>query len=222
LFFGFKELENFSKAIKKTLFNYHSSACGVNCLGPAIHRSYFLGDSQVQPLSAQKRLFFGQWQIHFIFLTFEKKNSPMKTKRILIGTLVGGITMFFLGWLIYGVLLAAFMSENCTNTSARPEGEMIWWAMIASNLIWSLLLVNILEWTGRFTPGEGARTGAVLGLLSGLGFDLSIYSMSTMFNNTMIILVDSVCFSLLFAVMGLLAAWAMGKTGTEAVGQTPA
>lgn len=137
----------------------------------------------------------------------------MKTQKILIGTLVAGVLMFLLGWLIYGVIMSGFMAENCDNSSARPMEEIIWWAMIASNLAWGLLVAVILNWTNSFTMGSGAKVGAVMGLLAGLGFDLSMYSMTTMFSNFSVIILDSLAFSIMFAIMGSLAAWIMSKVG---------
>ena len=58
----------------------------------------------------------------------------MKITKIVIGGIVGGISFFFLGWLIYGVLLMDFMSEFSNTTFNRPEEEMVWWAMILSNM----------------------------------------------------------------------------------------
>lgn len=139
----------------------------------------------------------------------------MKTKKILIGALVGGVAMFFLGWLIYGMLLASFMEANCDNSNARPMEEMIWWAIIASNLIWGLLLAIVLDWAASFTMASGAKIGAVFGLLAGLGFDLGMYSMTTMFSNLTIIIIDSLSYSVMFAVTGALTAWVMGKVGQQ-------
>ena len=139
----------------------------------------------------------------------------MKTQRILIGTLIAGTAMFLSGWLIYGILLSGFMGENCNASNARPMEEMVWWAIIASNLVWGLLLTIILDWSGSLTIGSGAKVGAVLGLLTGLGFDLSMYAMTTMFSNFMIIVVDSLCYSLMFALTGLLTVWIMGKMSKE-------
>jgi len=139
----------------------------------------------------------------------------MKTKQIVIGALVGGVSMFLLGWLIYGVLLSSVMEELWTGCNARPMEEMIWWAMIASNLVWGLLLAVVLDWSGSITMGAGAKVGAVLGLLCVLGFDLGMYSMTTMFSGATILVLDVLSNMVMFAVAGLLVAWVMGKMGPK-------
>lgn len=135
----------------------------------------------------------------------------METKRIIVGTLVGGVTMFLLGWLIYGVLLMSYMEQFCDNSNARPEDQMVWGAMIASNLIWALLISTLLSWSGMMSAMGGAKLGAVLGLLAGLGFDLSMYAMSTMIKSLTFVVVDCLAFSVMFALTGAVIGWVMSK-----------
>lgn len=136
----------------------------------------------------------------------------MKTKRIVIGTLAGGVSMFLLGWLIYGILLMSFMDENANQGYMRAEEDMIWWAMIASNLAWGLILTLVLEWSNVFTPGRAAKTGAIFGFLAGLGFDLGMHSMTTMFDtNVSFIIIDCIAYAGLFAATGAITAWVMRK-----------
>jgi hypothetical protein len=157
------------------------------------------------------------FSVIFYYYTTQTKNlKTMKTSRIFVGTLVAGVLMFLLGGLIYGVLLMDFMAQNCDHSTSRPEDQMIWWALIASNFTWGLLLTVIIDWSGRFTPANGARVGAVLGLLSGLGFDLAMYAMSTMFHNFTVIIVDCIGFSVMFALAGLVTGWVMGKMNRTA------
>jgi hypothetical protein len=143
----------------------------------------------------------------------------MKTKRVIVGMLVAGVTLFFLGWFVYGMLLLDFMAANCNNPNARPESEMVWWSLIVSNLAWGLLLSLILVWDGRLMAGPGAKIGAIFGLLIGVGFDLSMYSMTTMYSNLIVIAVDSLAAGLMYAIAGAITAWAMGRIGTKVIVQ---
>jgi len=136
-----------------------------------------------------------------------------KTQKILAGTLVAGIVMFFLGWLIYGVLLAGFLSANCDNSNARPMEEMVWWALILANFASGLLLALTLGWSGSITMGAGFKIGALLGLLIALAFDLSMYAMTTMYSNLAVIVVDSLGYAILYGLSGLLIAPIMNKVG---------
>ena len=131
--------------------------------------------------------------------------------RILKGTVFGGIAFFLLGWLVYGILLMDFMAANMNNCASRPDGVMIWWAMIVSNLATALLLTLILKWSGASGLVDGLKTGAIFGFLLGLGMDLSFYSMSTMFNNFTAVIVDIVVYAALMAVTGLIIVLTWGK-----------
>ena len=103
--------------------------------------------------------------------------------KILRGTVFGGITYFVLGWLIYGIILNAFMQNNLNQCAARADDAMIWWAMIVASLVLALFLTLVLKWTGAKGIMAGIKTGALFGLLFGISVDLSNYSMSTTFNN---------------------------------------
>lgn len=135
----------------------------------------------------------------------------METKRIFIGTLVGGVAMFFLGWVIYGMLMMNVMSEYCDDSLNRPKDQMIWGALIASNLVWGLLVALLLSWTGMRSAMGGMKLGATLGLLAGLAFDLSMYSMSTMIKDPTFIALDVIAFTLWFALSAGIAGWVMGR-----------
>ncbi len=139
----------------------------------------------------------------------------MKTQKLIVGTLVAGVVMLFLGYLIYGMLLMDFMSENSTDTTGRPMEEFIWWAMVAFNLVWGLLLSVILAWANAESVGEGIKIGAVVGILAAFGNDLATYAMTTRFNNFSVILVDTLALGVMYAVAGALAVWAMGKVGNR-------
>jgi len=77
--------------------------------------------------------------------------------QILKGTVFGGIANFFLGWLIYGMVLMDFMKSNSNQCANRPEMEMIWWAMIASCLVYALFLTLFLKGSGSSTWLDGLK-----------------------------------------------------------------
>ena len=131
--------------------------------------------------------------------------------KILRGTVVGGIVVFLVGWLIYGVLLMDYMKANMNQCATRPEGVMIWWALIASQLLSALLLTLVLKWSGAKGVVDGLKTGALFGILLGAGMDLSFWSMTTLYNNLGVLAVDVVVYTLLMAVMGMVIVLVWGK-----------
>ncbi len=137
----------------------------------------------------------------------------MNTNKVLLGGIVGGLAFFLLGWLIYGMLLGDFMTAHGNQCAMRPMEEMIWWAIIASNVVGALLLAVILDWSNRTGLAEGAKVGAIIGLLLGLSMDLSFYSMSTLFLDLQGLIVDILIYTIMSAIAGAVIGWvmAMGK-----------
>ena len=135
----------------------------------------------------------------------------MKTKQILLGGLAGGVTFFFLGWLVYGVLLSGYMAANLNQCAAKPMNEMVWWAMILSNLALGLLLSVVFSWSNTKGIRDGAKVAAIIGLLAAASFDLSSYSMNNLFNSITALLVDVITYTILVTVTGVVVALVMGK-----------
>ena len=140
----------------------------------------------------------------------------MKTNKILLGALTAAIAFFFLGWIIYGMLLADFMQNNFDQSLMKAEEDMIWWAMILANLASGLLLAFIISWSNAKCIGEGAKIGGITGLLMALGVDLSFYSMSDLYANLTAVFVDVIIVTVMWAAVGLAVAWVMGIKKEEA------
>ncbi|MEN8117724.1 MAG: hypothetical protein ABFS16_12135 [Bacteroidota bacterium] len=131
--------------------------------------------------------------------------------KILRGTILGAIAYFLLGWLVYGILLMDFSAANYNQCISRADGVMIWWALIASNLVLALFLTLFLKWSGAKTLIDGLKTGALFGLLMSLTLGLSYYSMTTMYNNFTGIIVDVVVSVMLMAIVGMIIVITWGK-----------
>lgn len=131
--------------------------------------------------------------------------------KILRGTIFGGIAYFLLGWLVYGILLMNFLSANMNQCAARPEGVMIWWAIILSNLTAALLLTLILKWSGVKGIVDGLKIGAIFGFLYSSTIDLSSWSMTTMYSNFGSLVVDVVINTVLLAIIGMIIVLTWGK-----------
>ena len=134
----------------------------------------------------------------------------MKTNKVLIGGIVGGVTFFLLGWLIYGMLMADYMKTNTNQCAMRPMEEMIMWAMILANLASGFMVAYIFNWTNTTTPMAGAKMAGLIGFLLSVSFDLSMYSMSSMFLNMNAVCIDIVVSTVMSAIGGAVVAWAMG------------
>jgi len=104
----------------------------------------------------------------------------MSSNKFLIGTLVGGITFFLLGYLFYGLALSSFFM----NHSVAPSGSMknmdqiVWWALILGNLTSAALLSYIFLKLGNINSfGAGARMGIAIGFL--MSFSMGLIRFAT-------------------------------------------
>lgn len=133
--------------------------------------------------------------------------------KILRGTLIGGVAYFLIGWLVYGILLMDFFSSATNMCANRPDGEMIWWAMIVSNLLAALFLTLFLNRTEAIGIVDGLKTGAIFGSLFTGTIDFSFWSMTTMYSSLLPLLVEIVVSAIVFAVVGMIIVLTWGKAG---------
>ena len=136
----------------------------------------------------------------------------MSIKKVSIAGIAGAVVAFFLGWLIYGILLKDFMAEHCNTSIMRPETAFIWWSMIAANLCWGILLAYIFNrWANISSLSAGLSAGAIISLLVGLSYSLSFYAMSTMYNDMTGLLVDVAVGTVMGAIVGAVVGFVLGK-----------
>jgi hypothetical protein len=133
----------------------------------------------------------------------------MKTKKILFGGIAGGVIFFLLGWLIYGVLLMDFMTANSNQGLSKPMEEMIFWAIILSNLASGFVLSFVINWSNITAVMSGVRIGGVIGFLFASAIDFSFYSMTTMYPDLTPIFVDIIAYTAMTAITGGIVAWVM-------------
>jgi hypothetical protein len=146
----------------------------------------------------------------------------MNTNKFLIGGIIGGIAYFFLGWVVWGMLLMNFMTEHTTDLGkavmrkdASGEVTMIWWALIVANLLWGFLLSYVLVKSNTSSVSGGASTGAVLGLLTSAGINCFNYAFMDMTDGYTAMAVDIAASTVVSAVVGAIVGWylSMGKKG---------
>ena len=134
----------------------------------------------------------------------------MKASKILLGGIAGGVTFFLLGWVIYGILLMDYTTANYNQCAMRPMQDMIWWAMILSNLAFGFLLSTVFSWSNTTVIMSGAKIAGIIGLLLSVSTDLSYYAMSTTFSNFTAVFVDIIVFTVMSSIAGVVVAWVMG------------
>lgn len=137
----------------------------------------------------------------------------MSTNKILMSGLVAGIVAFFLGWIVWGMILSG-MSESMAGTAtgvSRGEDEMIWWALIVGNLLWGFLYAYIFgKWANITNPGTGAKAAAIIGLMMAGAWDLTMYGTTHLMNLNGTI-IDILASTVVSAIIGAVAAWMLGR-----------
>jgi hypothetical protein len=131
--------------------------------------------------------------------------------KILRGTVFGGIAYFLLGWLVYGIILMNYFSTTTNQSIMKPDNEMVWWAMIVSNLAAALLLTLILDWAKAKSLVDGFVKGAVFGALLTITIDLSFWSMTTMYSMLSTIVIETLVATVVFGVIGSVIVLTWGK-----------
>jgi hypothetical protein len=148
----------------------------------------------------------------------------MNTKTLL-ATLAGGIASFFLGWLVFGILMDPMYKEHMMtyeglmkDTDPPAVSSMI--AIFVANLAWSLAIALICSWSNMVGFMKGAVIGATIGFLMGLQFDMFNLAFMNMYKDTMIIVVDLIVGTIFSAIIGGIIGWVMGmgkKTAAPAM-----
>ena len=109
----------------------------------------------------------------------------MATKNFLLASLAGGVTFFVPGYVLYGVLLHDFMVASSAAGVVKETPDF--GPLILSQLVFGAFLTMVLRrWPGAGTLVEGAKAGAVLVLLLGLGFSLAQYATMNLIDQVMI------------------------------------
>ena len=135
----------------------------------------------------------------------------MNMKKLIAGGLAGGIAFFFLGWVVYGMLLMDFISTHSRRSDAfRSEADMIFWAMIVGNLAYGFLVSLIINRTPNATVAQGASTGFITGFLYAAAVNFTTYAQIDLYGKK-VMAADILSMAILTAVIGAVITWVVSK-----------
>jgi len=106
----------------------------------------------------------------------------------------------------------SFMKEHTSEigkTVMRPDDQVVWWALIAGNLLLGFLLSYILNKAGVSSAVAGASTGAVIGLLFSATVNCFNYAFMNLSDMTAMG-VDLVASLVVTAIVGAVIGWYLG------------
>lgn len=136
-------------------------------------------------------------------------------KRLITGTIAGGITLFVLGYLIYGLALADFFASNGGSATGVARDPVIFWAIAVGEFSMAALVTLALIWKGASSTGDGFKTGAIVGLLVGLVFNFITYGVTNIINLT-VATVDPIITLLRVGIAGAVIVMVLGKMAGSA------
>ena len=100
----------------------------------------------------------------------------MDTKRLAVGTVVGGIAMFALGWLVFELALGSFYDSQMSVAAAPVMRDTpILWASVVGALALAALVTLCLEWSGATSVAAGFKVAATVGFLTWFGVDFTLH-----------------------------------------------
>jgi hypothetical protein len=134
----------------------------------------------------------------------------MTTQKLLVGTIVGWVVLFFLGYLVFGILMADFYRANAGTATGVEKMPLNLVAIGIGQLAAAGALTLILSWSGVRSIAQGAMMAGVVGLLFFLGVDLTTFG-STNTSTLKLTLVEPVIIGILYAIAGGAIAAVAGK-----------
>jgi hypothetical protein len=112
--------------------------------------------------------------------------------RVLLATLAGAITLFVLGYLIWGMLLASYFKDNeiqYAGLSKQPTPNLV--SFFLSNLALAFLLAFVFDqWASISTFVGGLGGGAMIGVLIHLSWKLSLMGYMNLYKKITPVVVD--------------------------------
>ena len=90
----------------------------------------------------------------------------MNMKRLLIGSIAGGVALYILGYVFWAMVFADFFAANAGSAEGVPRETEIIWASALGTLLYAVLITIMFEArSGAASVVDGLKTGAIVGFL---------------------------------------------------------
>ena len=137
----------------------------------------------------------------------------MDIKRLMIGTVVGAITIYILGYLIFDMAFGEFYSANAGSATGLVRDNPLMWAPALGSISYAALITLAIETRGgSVTIVDGAKTAAIVGFLLWFTVDFIFYGNFNMSNLTVTV-VDPLLELVRAGIGGAVIAAVFGKIG---------
>ena len=109
----------------------------------------------------------------------------MDMKRLVIGTVVGGIVFYVLDYLIFGLAFADFYAANAGSATGVNRDQPLMWAVALGCLAYAALVtLGIGTRAGSWKLAGGVKIGAIVGFLLWFTADFTLYGVTNDSNLT--------------------------------------
>ena len=106
-------------------------------------------------------------------------------RRVVMGTFVGGIVLYALGYVIFDVAVKSFYAANVGSATGVAREPQLIWAVVLGTLAYGALVALVIEHrAGDVTVGGGAMIGALVGFLLWATADFILYGATNISNLT--------------------------------------
>ena len=135
----------------------------------------------------------------------------MDIKRLIIGTVVGAVTLYILAYLIFELAFAEFYAANMGSATGLVRDNPLMWATAIGSISYAALLTLAIETRGdSVTIVDGLKTAAIVGFLLWFTVDFTFYGIFNMTNLTLAI-VDPLLELIHAGITGAVIAAVFGK-----------
>ncbi len=135
----------------------------------------------------------------------------MDKKRLMTGTIIGGVVLFMLGYLFYEMLLAEFFAANAGSATGVYRETPIFWAILVGELMMAALITMAIDKMGASSMAAGAKVGAALGFMVWFSVDFILYGLTNIGTLTSTI-ADPVVEIVRAGIVGAVIAMVLAKT----------
>src|SRR5881296_327348 len=109
----------------------------------------------------------------------------MDAKRFVVGTLVGGIVLYAVGYVIFTRAFANFYAANAGSATGVDRGRELFWAVALANVAYAALVTFAIgNRVSSLSIGGGATIGAIVGFLLWCTADFVVYGTTNIANLT--------------------------------------
>ena len=145
----------------------------------------------------------------------------MDMKRLIVGSIVGAITIYILGYLIFEMAAADFYAANRGPTDIARDVNLEWAVALGGLALAALFTIGIIGRPGVPTIRDGAIIGGVYGFLVWFGVDFILYGITER-NNLTLVIVDPILELIRSGITGAVIAGVLAKLPKTAEAQPSA